>query len=299
MKIKTSLSRKFFCFLNYVFLILVCALCVLPFVNLLAVSFSSSTEVSLGNVTFWPKEFTTLSYAFIMRNSTFFQSFFVSITRVVLGVLVNLLLIIFTAYPLSRSKEQFRARNIYSWFFVVTILFNAGMIPTFLIVRYTGLNNSMWSMILPTALPVFSMLVVMNFLRNLPRELEEAAFLDGANHLQTLYRVILPLLKPALATVALFSIVTHWNAWFDGMLYMSREEQQPLMTYLRTIIINPALFFGSTTSSSSVLSEMSQYINTRTIRAAQLIIAAFPMLIIYPFIQKYFTTGLVMGSVKG
>lgn len=299
MKIKFSLSRKIFVVWNYLFLVLSGTLCILPFINLLAISFSGATPVSLGLVTFWPKEFTLKSYGFIMQNSTFFRSFFVSITRVVLGVAINLLLIVLTAYPLSRSKEQFKARNLYSWLFVITILFNAGMIPTFLVVRYTGLKNSIWSMILPSALPVFSMLVVMNFLRGIPKELEEAAFLDGANHFQTLYHIMLPLLKAALATVALFSIVTHWNAWFDGMLYMSREEQQPLMTYLRTVIINPSLFFGNSTSVSLMLSEASKYINTRTIRASQLIIAAFPMLAIYPFIQNYFTTGLVMGSVKG
>lgn len=299
MKIKTSPSRKVFLVLNYLFLALSGIVCILPFVNLLAISFSSATPVALGEVTFWPKEFTLKSYEFIMQNTTFFKSFLVSIVRVVLGVTVNLVLIVLTAYPLSKSKEQFRARNVYSWFFVITILFNAGMIPTFLVVRYTGLKNTIWSMILPGALPVFSMLVVMNFLRGLPKELEEAAYLDGAGHIQTLVRVILPLMKPALATVALFSIVSHWNAWFDGMLYMARPEQQPLMTYLRTIIINPSLFFGNSTSVSSTLSEASKYINTRTIRAAQLIIAAFPMLVIYPFIQKYFTTGLVMGSVKG
>lgn len=299
MKIKTSPSRKVFLVLNYLFLALSGIVCILPFINLLAISFSSATPVSLGEVTFWPKEFTLKSYEFITQNTTFFKSFLVSIVRVVLGVTVNLVLIVLTAYPLSKSKEQFRARNIYSWFFVITILFNAGMIPTFLVVRYTGLKNTIWSMILPGALPVFSMLVVMNFLRGLPRELEEAAYLDGASHIQTLVHVVLPLMKPALATVALFSIVSHWNAWFDGMLYMARPERQPLMTYLRTIIINPSLFFGNSTSVSSTLSEASQYINTRTIRAAQLIIAAFPMLVIYPFIQKYFTTGLVMGSVKG
>lgn len=299
MKIKTSPSRKVFLVLNYLFLALSGIVCILPFINLLAISFSSATPVSLGEVTFCPKEFTLKSYEFITQNTTFFKSFLVSIVRVVLGVTVNLVLIVLTAYPLSKSKEQFRARNIYSWFFVITILFNAGMIPTFLVVRYTGLKNTIWSMILPGALPVFSMLVVMNFLRGLPRELEEAAYLDGASHIQTLVHVVLPLMKPALATVALFSIVSHWNAWFDGMLYMARPERQPLMTYLRTIIINPSLFFGNSTSVSSTLSEASQYINTRTIRAAQLIIAAFPMLVIYPFIQKYFTTGLVMGSVKG
>ena len=299
MKIKTSKSRKVFIVCNYVFLVIVGLICLLPFVNIIAVSLSGATPVSMGTVTLWPKEFTLKSYKFIMENANFISSFMISVLRVLVGVTVNLVLIILTAYPLSYEKNQFHARNIYAWFFVVTILFNAGIIPTFLTVRYTGLMNSFWSLILPTALPVSSMLVVMNFIRGLPKELEEAAFLDGAGHGQTLFKIILPLLKPSLATVALFSIVSHWNTWLDGMLYISRSENQPLQTYLRTIIVNPALFLSNSTSVSSGLMDIMNYINTRTIKAAQLVIAAIPMLVIYPFLQKYFTSGLVMGSVKG
>lgn len=239
-----------------------------------------------------------LPYGFIIENSTFLRSFFISVARVILGVGVNLILVVLVAYPLSREKNQFSARNIYAWFFVATILFSGGVIPSFLVVRYTGLMNSIWSLILPVALPVFSMLVVMNFLRGLPKELEEAAFIDGAGHLQTLIRIILPVLVPSLATVALFSVVSHWNAWFDGMIYMQRQESYPLQTYLRTIIINPSLFFSNSTNASSLIETM-KYISPRTTKAAQLIIATIPMLLVYPFLQKYFTTGLVMGSVKG
>lgn len=293
------MGKKVFTIWNYVFLTAAGLICLLPFINIIAVSFSSAMPVSLGEVTLFPKGFTLKSYEFIMANSDFISSFYVSVMRVMLGAAVNLLLIILTAYPLSFEQHKFHARNIYAWFFVMTILFNAGVIPTFLIVRYTGLMNSIWALILPTALPVFSMLVVMNFIRGLPDELEEAAFLDGANYVQTLFRIILPLLKPSLATVALFSIVTHWNSWFDGMLYISRPENQPLQTYLRTIIVNPALFLSNSTSVSSKLIDIMNVINTRTIKAAQMVIAAVPMLVVYPFIQKYFTSGLVVGSVKG
>lgn len=298
MKIRISKSRKAFIIGNYLFLAASGLLCLLPFISLIAISLSGSAAVDLGTVGLWPKDTTLESYRYIIGNSAFLHSFMVSIERVLLGVSVNVLLIVLTAYPLSQEKEQFRARNIYSWFFVITILFNAGIIPTFLIVRSTGLMNTIWSLILPSALPVFSMLVVMNYLRNLPKELSEAAFLDGANHLQTLYKIILPVLKPSLATVALFSIVSHWNSWFDGMLYINRAENQPLQTYLRTIIVNPALFLSNSTSVSSALLETMQHINSRTIKAAQLIIAALPMLLVYPFVQNYFTTGLVLGSVK-
>lgn len=299
MKIKTSRSRKIFMVCNYVFLVIVGAICLLPFVNIIAVSLSGATPVSMGAVTLWPKEFTWKSYEFIMKNSNFISSFFVSVRRVFVGVTVNLILIILTAYPLSYGKNKLRIRNVYAWFFVVTMLFNAGIVPTFLVVRYTGLMNSFWSLILPTALPVSSMLIVMNFIRGLPKELREVAFLDGAGHGRTLFYIILPLLKPALATVALFSIVSHWNTWLDGMLYISRSENQPLQTYLRTIIVNPALFLSNNTSVSSELVDIMNHVNTRTIKAAQLVIAAVPMLVVYPFVQKYFTSGLVMGSVKG
>ena len=298
MKIKTSASRKIFIACNFLFLTAAGTICLLPFINLLAISFSSPEAVNMGRVTFWPKEFTLSSYSFIIENTIFLRTFFNSVWRVVLGVAVNLTLVVLTAYPLSREKDQFRSRNIYAWFFVITILFNGGMIPTFMVVRYTGLMNTIWSLILPGALPVFSMLVVMNFLRSLPRELEEAAFIDGANHIQTLFHIILPVLKPSLATVALFGIVSHWNSWFDGMLYMQLPENQPLQTYLRTIIINPAVFFSSNTVSAN-LAETLKQINPRTVKSAQLLIATFPVLIAYPFLQKHFTTGLVMGSVKG
>ena len=298
MKIKKSIPRKTFLAANTCFLLATGLICLLPFVNLLAISLSSQEAVGLGEVTFWPKDFTVSSYSFIIDNTIFIRTFMNSVVRVLLGVSINLVLIVLTAYPLSRSKEQFTARNAYSWFFVVTILFSGGMIPTFMVVRYTGLMNTIWSLVLPTALPVFSMLVVMNFLRALPKELEEAAFIDGASHIQTLFRIILPVLKPSLATVALFSIVTHWNAWFDGMLYMNRAESQPLQTYLRTIIINPGVFFSNNTVTADVV-EILRQISPRTIRSAQLLIATIPMLLAYPFLQKHFTSGLVMGSVKG
>ena len=299
MKIKTSIPRKTFIAGNYIFLVLTGVICLLPFINLFAISFSSQAEVSLGNVSFIPRDFTLSSYNFIIENTDFIRAFFVSILRVLLGLIVNLSLIVLVAYPLSKNNKQLPFRNVYAWFFVITILFNGGLIPTFMIVRYTGLLDSIWALVLPGALPVFSMLVVMNFLRSLPAELEEAALIDGANYLQILIYIILPVVKPALATVALFSIVFHWNSWFDGMIYIQRPENLPLQSYLQTIIINPGVLFSTNINISADLAETLRQISPRTIRAAQLLIAAIPVLIVYPFLQKYFSTGLVLGSVKG
>jgi len=299
MKMKTTLSRKIFMTFNVVLLISLALLCVFPFINLLAISFSSRDAVVANRVTFWPVDFSINSYRFILANNQFIQSLWISIQRTMIGVPLNLLLAVLAAYPLSKSKEEFRSRSFFSWFFVITILFNGGLIPTFLVVRNTGLLNSIWALILPSAVSVFNMLVVMNYMRSLPKEMEEAALIDGAGHFKVLTLIILPVCKPTLATIALFSFVFHWNSWFDGMIYMQRVSLYPLQTYLQTMIINPEAFFRNATQTGAGIAEFVRLVNARTTGSAQLFLAMLPVLCVYPFLQKYFTKGLVMGSVKG
>lgn len=298
-KSKSSPSRKVFLVINYIVLTFLGLICVLPFINLLAISFSNKTAVAANAVMFWPIGFNTAAYSFIMSSSQFLRALWISVQRTVLGVALNLILIVFTAYPLSKSKQEFPLRNVFSWFFVVTILFSGGLIPSYMVVKYTGILNTIWALILPGALNVFNMLVVMNYMRSLPHELEEAAYIDGAGHFQTLFRVILPVCTPTLATVTLFSFVGHWNSWYDGMIYMKTVDKYPLQTYLQTIVINPEAFFRNATNVSQELGNFINLANARTTNAAQLFLATIPILCIYPFLQKYFTTGLVMGSVKG
>ena len=274
-------------------------MCILPFINLLAISFSDKTAVAANAVSFWPVGFNTAAYEFILGNDQFLRALWISVQRTVLGVLVNIILIILTAYPLSKSTQDFRLRNVFSWFFVVTILFSGGLIPTYMVVKYTGLMDTIWALVLPGAVQVFNMLVVMNYMRSLPKELEEAAYIDGAGHFQTLFNVILPVCTPTLATVTLFSFVGHWNSWYDGMIYMNTVDKYPLQTYLQTIVINPEAFFRNATNISAELGNFLNLVSARTTNAAQLFLATIPILCVYPFLQKYFTTGLVMGSVKG
>ncbi|MDR1262225.1 MAG: carbohydrate ABC transporter permease [Oscillospiraceae bacterium] len=296
---KVSASRKTFLIANHVILIAASLLCLLPFVNLLAISFSNKIAVVAREVAFWPKGFNVDAYKFILHSNAFSTALWISVKRTALGVAVNLALIILTAYPLSKSKTEFRARQWFSWFFVITILFQAGMIPMYLVVRYTHLINSLWSLVLPGALPVFSMLVVMNYIRGLPQELMEAAYIDGAGHMRTLWSLVLPVSTPTIATVALFSLVNHWNSWYDGMIYMNKIESYPLQSYLRTVVINPEAFFRNATNMSDSLQRFVNTVNARTTNAAQLFLGMIPILLVYPFLQKYFTTGLVLGSVKG
>ncbi|HIS75228.1 MAG TPA: carbohydrate ABC transporter permease [Candidatus Merdivicinus excrementipullorum] len=296
MQIKTTPARRVFMVCNYVILTITAACCLLPFINLLAVSFSESSAVAAGDVTFWPVGFTLDSYKFVASSDKFLRAFVISIIRVILGVAVNMLMMVITAYPLSRDNKQLAGRNIYAWFFVITMLVGGGLIPTYLVIVKTGLINSIWALILPGALPVYNMVILLNFFRELPKELEEAARIDGASFWSVLWKIILPVSKPALATVGLFCIVSHWNSWFDGLIYMNTPRMYPLQSYLQTMIMNPEQMLQAAGSDYTKLLAM---VNARTSRAAQLFLGALPILCVYPFLQKYFTTGLVMGSVKG
>jgi len=291
-----STGKRIFDAFNYVFLILVCLSCILPFVHLLAVSFSSNLAVQTNAVSFWPVGFNTNSYQFAFQNGRFMTALWISIQRVGLGLLVNLLLVVLTAYPLSHNKDRLMFRNVYMGFFIFTMIFSGGLIPTFILVSRLGLLNSLWALVLPGALPVFSMVIFMNFIRGLPEELQESAMIDGANQITVLFKIMMPLLKPCIATVALFAIVGHWNDWFSGLIYMQDPHNYPLQTYLRFLLLRMEDVMRM---AGGDVAQILATMNVQSGRAAQLFMGAVPILIVYPFLQKYFTTGLVLGSVKG
>lgn len=292
--IRESLGRRIYLWINAVVLLLVAALCLVPILHVIALSFSKSSSVMAGHVTLFPVNAALSSYKLLMQRPDFFASFRVSLLRVLLGVTVNMALIMLTAYPLSKKKDQFHGRTAYAWYMILTIIFSGGLIPTYMVVKQMGLINSVWSMVLPGAIPVWNTVLMMNFYRNLPREIEESAFIDGANHLVVLTRLYIPLSAPAVATIALFSIVGHWNSWFDGLIYLNTPSLYPLQTFL--YMIDSSVTLGATTSENV---EYMREISDRTLRSAQIVIAMVPVLIAYPFLQKYFTKGIVMGSVKG
>lgn len=296
MQYKTRANRIFH-FVNIFILAVVSLLCVLPFINLLAISFSDSAAVAAGAVGFTPVDFTLSAYEYALKGGKFIRALFISFERVFLGVGLNLILMVLTAYPLSKTRKKVAGRNIYMVYFVITMLVSGGMIPTYLVVTGLGLKDTIWALILPGALPVYNMVILMNFMRGIPEEIEEAAAIDGASPFQILTRVLLPILKPALATVGLFCIVTHWNEWFSGMIYMNNPDNYPLQTYLQSLLQNFEQLLR--TQSSQDIQALLAQMDARTGRAAQLFLGAIPVMVIYPFLQKYFTKGLVLGSVKG
>ncbi|SDW13160.1 carbohydrate ABC transporter permease [Paenibacillus sp. PDC88] len=293
----TTKAYRCFILFNYVILTILALLCLFPIVNILAISFSSSEAVKAGSVTFWPVDFTLSSYQYILEHKQFLNSFGTSLLRVVLGVLVNLVCTILVAYPLSKEVDKFRSRTVYAWIFVFTMLFSGGLIPGYLIVKEAGLLDSIWALILPGAVPIFNVLLMLNFFRGLPKELEEASWMDGAGHLRTLWSVYLPISLPSIATVTLFALVGHWNAWFDGMIYMKSPEHYPLATYLQSMLQQVQTI--STDSMTFEDAALLNQISDRTTQASQIFLSVIPILLIYPFLQRYFVHGLVVGSVKG
>jgi putative aldouronate transport system permease protein len=293
---KVSIGQQIFKVFNYTFVVAICLTCILPILNTLAISFSSPSQVATGQVGLWPRDFTLMSYEFAIANGRFARALWITIQRCLLGVGINLFMMVTTAYPLSKTKNKFGARNIYMVFYVITILFGGGLVPWYVLMSQLGLLNSIWALVLPLSVPVYSMVILMNFIRNLPPELEEAAMIDGAGHFRILLSVLLPVLKPALATVGLFAFVFHWNDWFTGALFMRSSSMYPLQTYLQTLLVNfRDLMRLSGTDYQQLLARM----NEQTGRAAQLFLGLVPTLLVYPFLQKYFTKGLVVGSVKG
>ena len=294
MKYKQSWSSRLYETVVYVVVAVVSIVCIYPMLHVVAISFSDKDAVNAGLVNVIPIGFNLDSYRFAMQGGKFFTAFWVSVRRTILGVLVNMILIILTGYPLSKTPRQFSWRTGYRWFFVFTMLFLGGMIPTFIVVNKLGLMNTLASLILPGALPVYYLILFQNYVKSLPDELSEAAYIDGAGELKVLWKIILPLSKPMLATLTLFCAVSHWNAWFDGLIYMSREYNYPLQTYLRTVVVETNMELVTNLSLEEI-----RNVTPENSKAAQIVLAMLPILMVYPFLQKHFTKGIVMGSVKG
>ena len=280
--------------LNHVLLTIFGLMCLIPLLHVLAVSFSNRAASAGRFVTLWPVGFTLANYEKIFQSGVIYRAFLISVERTVIGTLLNILLTVLTAYPLSKSSETFKGRTVFMWYFMFAMLFSGGLIPWFLVIRSLGLINKIWALILPGAVPIWNVILMMNFFRDTPRELEEAAIIDGANHWRILWSVFVPISIPALATMTLFSAVGHWNAWFDGMILMTKNTLYPLQTFLRTVIVSMDL--------STVLSldpkELYE-LSDRSARAATIFVSTVPILIVYPFVQRYFIVGIRLGAVKG
>lgn len=288
-----SLGGRTFTGINYVLLGLFALLCLLPMLHILAVSLSDRAAAVGGFVTFWPINVTTLSYEKVIRAGAFLNGFRISVVRTLLGTLLMLTVTVLTAYPLARPVREFKGRSVFVWLLLFAMVFNGGLIPFYLVVRNLGLLNSVWALVLPFGLPIWNVIIMINFFREVPQELDDAALIDGASHWHLLFHVYLPLSLPALATLGLFSAVFHWNEYFFGAIFMTNNDQVPLQTYLRQVVIVQDM--------STIISDPTQFakFSDRSLRAATIFVTTLPILLVYPFVQRYFVTGAKLGAVKG
>ena len=285
-----TLPYRIFSVFNYILLGMISVGCLLPLYHLLMVSFSDTSAANAGLVTFWPIGFNVDAYMQTLQNDNFITSLWVSIKRTVLGTAMAMTVNAVAAYALSKDSRLFHGRNVYLWYFVVTMLFSGGLVPGYILIMKLGLLNNLFALILPGLVAVYNIILLLNFFRTVPKELEEATFIDGAGYFRSFITIYLPISLPALATVSLFTMVGHWNAYFDGLIYMKGVENLPLASFMQTLIVQ-----GSTTGfDPSVIANMSQ----RTLRASQIFISALPILIVYPFLQRFFVKGIVIGAVK-
>ncbi|ODR28296.1 carbohydrate ABC transporter permease [Eisenbergiella tayi] len=294
-KVRISPAKRMFNVCNIIIITFIMIICLVPILNVLAQSFSSSHAIVKNMVKLVPVEFTTSAYSYVMQNEEFWQAVLVSVKRVLIGVPLNMLLTVLAAYPLSKSDQIFKARKYYSMYFVFLMIFNGGLIPTYYVIAKFGLIDTIWALVLPCGVPIFNVILMMNFFRGIPESLEESAMLEGAGQWTIMSRIYLPLSKPSIATVTLFSLINHWNSWFDGLIYSNFTDNYPLQSYLQTMVVDMKSIIqrGDVEEIVNALS-----VNDKNLKAAQIFISIIPLMIIYPFCQKYFTAGLTLGSVK-
>ncbi len=281
---------------NYATMGVLALLCVLPMVNVLAVSLSDSAAASANRVVFFPIGFNMENYRYIIETTHYFRAFGVSVLRVVAGVTLNMTMTMLTAYPLARSRRELKGRNALMWIFVFPMLFSGGLIPLFLVLNRLGLINTFWVLILPTALPLWNTVLMVNFFRGVPKALEESALMDGASYVTILFQIFLPLSTAGVATLSLFAAVMHWNSWFDGMIFISNDQLRPLQSNMM-IMLNQGRLSAQTLMLTGGAERLIK-ISNRAVVDAMIFIATLPILLVYPFIQRHFISGIRLGALK-
>jgi multiple sugar transport system permease protein/putative aldouronate transport system permease protein len=289
-----SLGAKAFTVINYTVLTLLAFSCMYPLWYTFCLSVSAKEATSAGLVTIWPIGFNTRSYYEILKDGAFFNSFYISVQRVALGTVFTLGVSIMLGYALSKKAAAFGARNLFMWTLVFCMVFNGGTIPWYIRMTEYGMVDSIWGLVLCGSLPVFNVILLMNFFRNLPRDVEEAAIVDGAGPWRILWGVVAPCSLPVLATVTLFVSVGYWNEFFQGLVLSTTEAHYPLQTYIKQLVVNIPQGVQLTREEMIRLTQLSN----RGLNAAKVFITMVPMLMIYPFLQRYFISGIMLGAVK-
>ncbi|CAM3669765.1 carbohydrate ABC transporter permease [Cohnella lubricantis] len=288
-------GERTFNIINYAVLTIIVAVTLYPFLNVLAISLNDSTDTVRGGIYLWPREFTLKNYETIFGYTTLLQGFKISILRTVVGTLLGLLSASMLAFTLSRP--DFRSRKFISVFLALTMYFSGGMVPVFILMRDLHLLGTFGVYVLPGIVSAFNVFVIRSFIDGLPYALQESAKLDGANDFQIYYKVILPLCKPVLATIALFLAVGQWNSWFDTYLYNGNKPSLTTLQYELMKILDSTQQGSAMTNANDLANQMAQ-VSPESIKMAITIVVTVPILVVYPFLQRYFVGGMTLGAVK-
>lgn len=292
---KKSIGEKVFDTANVVFLILFSITAVYPFLNVMSISFSTSSAANAYGLKLWPQELSLDGYRAVFANKLIWTGYYNTIFRTVLGTFLNVIFSVMCAYPLS--KKYLPHRNLFTAFIVFTMFFSGGLIPNYLLIKELGLLDSRWSLILPGLIAAFTMIIVRNYFMSLPEEVEESARIDGANDMRILFSIVLPMSMPIIATISLWYAVAHWNAWFDSLLYISDPNKAVLGNVLRKIVIEGSSQFQQFDQGFNQNGQAT--VTPDIIKAATIMVATVPIICVYPFVQKYFVKGVIVGSLKG
>ncbi|MCR6095347.1 carbohydrate ABC transporter permease [Salipaludibacillus agaradhaerens] len=286
-----SLGSKLFNITNAILLGIIALITVLPFLHVIAASFTTSAELAAKKFVLFPTTWSFDAYRYIFSTDTILKAMGVSIAVTLGGTMWSMLMSTLMGYGLSR--RDLVGRRYITFFVIFTMLFNGGMIPTFLVVQHTGLMNSLLALIIPVSINAFNMIILRSFFQNLPDGLEESAKIDGCNDFGILFRIVIPCSKPAIATISLFYAVTYWNTYMHAILYISDSSKWPVQVLLRQIVV----------LASGLNYDGAAYTDIpppeQTVKMATIVVATIPVLLVYPFLQKYFAKGALLGSVKG
>ncbi len=293
---KQSLPDRIFEIGLATFMVLFCLTILYPIWDMVVTSFSKGYESSALTFNAWPQTFSLDSYRYCLQDKDVYQAFLITVLRTVCGTALTIIMLTLVAYPVSKRDLPYRPAIVL--FFVFPMFFSGGLIPTYMLIRNLGLIDNLLVYIIPGAFSAFSMLIFRNFLMAMDISMEESAYIDGANVLQMLFRIILPLSKPVVATLVLWTMVGHWNAWFDSLIYISSNSKIVIQLYLRRLMDNTALL-SSDMQMFMALQEGGMEFSTRTVQAAITVIVITPIICVYPFLQKYFVHGIMIGAVKG
>ncbi len=290
---RRSVGDLMFSMINTALLTIFCIAVLYPVWYIIVLSFNDGADAMLGGIYFWPRKFTLQNYRAVFQDSSIIKSFLVTIARTVIGTASSVFFTAMVSYAFS--KARLIGRNIYLTMGTITLLFNGGLIPTFLLIRNLHLYDSFWVYIIPALFGFYNCIIFMSFFRSLPPALEESAMIDGANEFQQFIRIVLPLSKPILATIALFTAVGHWNDYFTGVIYIQNPDLIPIQTYLYRVVAEA----GSIRMQGAVPGLIEKANSTQALKLATMIVTTLPIVCVYPFLQKYFVKGVMIGAVKG